>query len=100
MNLRIAVLVAALTSPLSAPALAQEGWAQIVLNNRTDSTANLYVDNGFGCGPVLSSLMCTAQVRVGFHTLEARTADGLTTQASVDMQQGEVQTWTIKNTWE
>jgi hypothetical protein len=74
---------------------AQEGWGQITLNNKSSSTADMYVDGAYGCR-ALSGLFCVAQVRVGVHNLEAKTTQGRSVVANgVRVAQGEVRTFTI-----
>jgi hypothetical protein len=76
-------------------AVAQQGYGQITLNNQTSSTADLYVDVAYGCR-ALSHLVCTTQVRVGVHNLEAKLTDGRSiTQNDVEVVQGGVRTFTI-----
>jgi hypothetical protein len=76
-------------------ALALDGYGQISLENKTSATADLYVDGAYGCR-ALAGLLCTTQVSVGTHNLEAKLTDGRsTTQDGVVIGQGESRTWTI-----
>lgn len=76
-------------------AVAQEGWGQFVLENKSTETGDLYVDDVYGCR-ALKNLFCTTQTRIGIHTLRAQWPDGQSTTAKdVVLQQGEVRTLTI-----
>jgi hypothetical protein len=95
---RFRIFAATMTlAAIPAVALAQQGWGQITLDNRMSATADLYVDGAYGCR-ALSGLMCTTQVRVGSHNLEARATDRRTrTENGFTVAQGESKTWTVNN---
>jgi hypothetical protein len=73
---------------------AQTGYGQIVLQNNTSVTLDLFVDGRNSCR-ALRNLTCTTQERAGFHTLAAQAPDQRSAQATVDLQSGQVVTWTI-----
>lgn len=96
-KLLIFVLSVVFVMMFSALAISQEGYGQITLDNQTSSTADLYVDGVYGCR-ALAGLICTTQVRVGKHDLEARLTDGRSvSEREVLVRQGEVRTFTIKD---
>jgi hypothetical protein len=91
----------AVTFVIISPALAiaQEGWGQFTLNNQSSETADLYVSGAYGCR-ALARLLCTTQARIGTHTLVARWPDGQsTTIKDVELEQGQVRTMTIQDTY-
>jgi len=91
------VLTVVFVMMFPALAISQEGYGQIALNNQSSSPADLYVDGAYGCR-ALAGLFCTTQVRVGTHNLEARLTDGRSTsQPDVVVRQGEVRTFTIRD---
>src|SRR5271169_4018225 len=73
---------------------AQSGYGQIVMENHTHVTLDLYVDGRNSCR-ALANLSCTTQEHVGFHQLAAVASDGRNISNSVHLQQGAVITWTI-----
>jgi hypothetical protein len=73
---------------------AQSGYGQIVMENHTRATLDLYVDGRNSCR-ALANLTCTTQEHVGFHQLAAVASDGRNTSNSVNLEQGQVITWTI-----
>jgi hypothetical protein len=84
---------------LPALATAQQGYGQFTLNNQSSETADLYVSGAYGCR-ALARLFCTTQARIGTHTLVARWPDGQsTTIKDVELQQGQVRTMTIQDTY-
>ena len=97
MRLLILVLALTLAMALSSSGVAseQEGWGQVVFQNNTKSTGNLFVDGNFGCGPVLSGGFCTTQVRIGWHDLLAKFNDGRSMADEMEMKQSLVYTFTV-----
>ena len=88
-------LIATLTVMFPTFANSQEGYGQVSLDNQTSYVADLYVDGAYGCR-ALARLICTVQIRVGTHFLEARLADGRSTsQSGVIVRQGETRTFNI-----
>ncbi|HLL28064.1 MAG TPA: hypothetical protein VKT73_10535 [Xanthobacteraceae bacterium] len=73
---------------------AQTGYGQIVLENHTSVTLDLYVDGRNSCR-ALSNLSCTTQEHVGFHQISAVASDGRNASNAVNLEQGQVVTWTI-----
>ena len=51
-------------------------YGQVVFQNNTSVTGHLYVDDGYGCGPVLMNLYCTTMVPAGVHTSYVKFDDG------------------------
>ena len=99
MQSKTIALTAAFAVTFVTPVFAQEGWGQITMQNNTDATADLYVGGAYGCR-ALRNLVCTTQIRVGTHDLEAKLTDGLSvSERGVVVQRGEVRTWTIRNVW-
>jgi hypothetical protein len=70
--------------------------AQISLQNNTNLWLNLYIDNNFGCGPVMPSGFCTSSVTPGPHLLEARKgAEVVKYEDGVNIGDGTSPTWTV-----
>jgi len=95
----LAGLAVAMAMASPAPATAQEGWGQIMLNNQSTETADLFVNGEYACR-ALAGLNCTTQVRVGVHTLTARWPDGQTSTATgVELERGRTRTMTIQDSY-
>ncbi|MDP2908373.1 MAG: hypothetical protein Q8N77_01055 [Nanoarchaeota archaeon] len=92
----IMAIVLGFVSFVPGQAQAQSGWAQVTMQNNTPFTLDLYVDNDYGCR-ALSGMFCTTQIRVGNHTLTAKTSDGSrsTTEGPFYFAQGVSPTWTV-----
>ena len=73
----------------------QEGWGQVVLQNNTPYTGDIYIDGNYGCRAFGNGSSCTTQVRVGSHSLFVKIADGQSASEDFDLSQGQVYTYTI-----
>jgi hypothetical protein len=90
------LLLLGLSLPLKYEAYAM---AQISLQNNSKLWLNLYIDDNFGCGPVMPSGFCTSSVMPGSHKLEARKGGEPNTtimiERDVHIGDGTSPTWTV-----
>ena len=71
-------------------------YGQVVFQNNTSVTGHLYVDDGYGCGPVLMNLYCATMVPAGVHTSYVKFDDGeVVTFEAYEVVAGEVFTLTV-----
>lgn len=85
------------TAPKSAkrPATPDAPWlAEIIMENKTDATLELFVD-GLSSGSAAAGLTVTTTVVPGLRTLVAKTLDGRSISKTVTLLGGDVLTWTI-----
>ena len=69
--------------------------AQISLQNNSNLWLDLYIDDNFGCGPVMPSGFCTSSVKEGIHRLEARKGQKTVAhEEGVQIGDGTSPTWT------
>jgi len=77
--------------------------AQITMVNKTRNALNLYIDGGFGCGPVLGTgnftnspgLFCTSSITPGPHLLEARDGNTVVKSSHIVIEERASQTWEV-----
>ena len=79
---------------MSVPTYAQSNYGQITLENKTNSTLDLYVDENYACR-ALANLNCTSQELAGERNLIARTGDDRETSTTLDLQAGGTIVWTV-----
>ena len=69
--------------------------AQISLQNNSNLWLDLYIDDNFGCGPVMPSGFCTSSLKGGIHRLEARKGQKTVAhEEGVQIGDGTSPTWT------
>ena len=91
----VPVIIAGVLAFLPTIACALEGYGEVVLDNKTANTLDLYVDDVYACR-ALGGGICPTQVRIGPHRLVAkRIADGATMVQQTTVEQGVVSTFTI-----
>ncbi len=88
--LLIVLLMLGLSLPLASMAHAM---AQISLQNNTNFRLNLYIDNNFGCGPVMPSGFCTSSVAPGGHQLS--TDNSVIKPQWMEIADGSSPVWTV-----
>lgn len=92
----IALTALAMAAALAAGTAAAQDYGQVVFQNNTSVTGHLYLDGGYGCGPVLMNLYCTTMARAGVHTSYVRFDDGeLVDFGEIEVVAGEVFTLTV-----
>lgn len=74
-------------------AYSAHAMAQISLQNNTNFRLNLYIDNNFGCGPVMPSGFCTSSVAPGGHQLS--TDNSLIKPQWMEIADGSSPVWTV-----
>jgi len=89
--LLIVLLMLGLSLPLASTTHAM---AQISLQNNTNFRLNLYIDNNFGCGPVMPSGFCTSSVAPGGHQLS--TDNSVINPQWMEIADGSSPVWTVK----
>lgn len=86
-------------SALSVPAPSQDytqSFGQVVFENRTDTIGHLWVDDEYGCGPVLVNFFCVTQVEAGEHSAHVRFDDGeVVSFGAIYVEPGEIVTLTV-----
>ena len=92
--LLIGLLMLGLSLPL---AFSAHAMAQISLQNNTNFSLNLYIDDNFGCGPVMPSGFCPSSVTPGGHWLYARKATDNTIIGKqwMEIADGSSPVWTV-----
>jgi len=78
-----------------ASAAIPQGNAQVILENHTGQTLDLYIDRQQQC-QALMNLICTVQTSSGFHVLVAASDDQTVGSESVSLKQGESYTFAVR----
>lgn len=93
----LALALAGAALPAAAPGQEYtQSFGQVVFENRTDTTGHLWVDDAYGCGPVLMNLFCVTQVEAGEHSAFVRFDDGeVVTFGAFYVEPGEIATLTV-----
>ena len=92
----IARIALALAAALAAGTAAAQDYGQVVFQNNTGVTGHLYIDDGYGCGPVLMNLYCVTMARAGVHTSYVKFDDGdVIDFGEIEVVAGEVFTLTV-----
>lgn len=96
LSLSAAALALAGFASLVPTIAASQSYGQVAFQNNTSVTGHLYVDDGYGCGPVLMNLFCVTQVREGEHTAYVKFNDGeVVSFEAFYLEAGEVVTLTV-----
>lgn len=91
-----AALALAAAAALAPAAATGQDYGQVAFQNNTSVTGHLYIDDGYGCGPVLMNLYCVTMVRAGVHTSYVKFDDGeVVSFGEIEVVKGEVFTLTV-----
>jgi hypothetical protein len=93
--LLIVLLLLGLSLPLAYRAYAM---SQVTLQNNTNVYLHLYIDDNWGCGPVMPHGFCTSSVTPGGHWLTARKAADNTNikRQWMEITDGTSPVWTVE----